>query len=210
MTDTTDVQPVDFADLTETELPKPDAEPDDSALIVTELPEGTLSVTDFAKYMTRKKIEQGEDDFFVLPQTVYQRVNRKSDPLPHVILRETKEAKDTDGTVKLEESDRVYVLVNEAEAVWDNVRVRGERTGPSRTSEDVADRLLRAGKARVRLAAIQKRFARVSDQLAKQETLVGKYDSLLGEDNKTWEDATNAYDEWEASNETDKDIEDES
>lgn len=106
---------------------------------VASVPDGALSVTDFAAYVTqhlmREKIAAGEDldgSEYTVPQAVYQTVKAAKNRIPHILVK-------ADGDT--EEQARVYILRDEALAWWkvrrDHIATRGGTTRASnRTPEE--------------------------------------------------------------------------
>lgn len=175
---------------------------------VGEVPEGTESVPAFAERLTRRNLfaefeatQKGETydgpKGQVVATSVYQTIKSVRDPLPHVLVKTTT-TKD-DGTT--ETAERVYVLVDEALAVWDT-RGRGSG-GTSARDLDPVQIVLKAGKRRALLAKLEARLETLVAKVEKQKTLVGKSDAQLKEIDKTWDDAVTAHDEWLASQEKD-------
>lgn len=155
-------------------------ENDSPVPVVATIPDGAMSVTDFAAFMTqtlmRQAIESGQDldgSQYVVPQAVYQTVKAQRDRIPHVIV---KGSEDSEG--------RVYILKDEATAWWQNRKERlstrgsGTARASSRTPED---NLTLLGEAvRKNLYALS-RLEMWNGKLTQTETLVTKYKNFLGE-----------------------------
>jgi hypothetical protein len=104
---------------------------------VSSVPDGALSVTDFAAYVTqhlmREKIAAGEDldgSEYTVPQAVYQTVKATRNRIPHILVK-------ADGDTEA----RVYILRDEALAWWkvrrEHIATRGGTTRASnRTPEE--------------------------------------------------------------------------
>lgn len=105
---------------------------------VAEVPDGAMSVTEFAAHMTqvfmKTKILAGQDldaNDYVVAQSVYQTVKAQRDRIPHVLVKGPDDAE-----------ARVYILKDEATEWWTNRKDRlstrgsGAQRASSRTAED--------------------------------------------------------------------------
>ena len=108
-----------------------EAETDDRPT-VSEIPEGAMSVTDFAALLT---LTEGNPYGYVVPQSVYQAVKAKNNPLPHVLVK-----------TEDDNQPRVYVLRDEALAAWvdraSRLETRGSGAGKpasKRTPEELKE-----------------------------------------------------------------------
>ena len=111
--------------------------PDVPVETVAMVPDGAISVTDFAAYVTqqlmRDKIAAGADldgTEYVVPQAVYQTVKAAKNRIPHVLVKAEGDAE-----------ARVYILKDEALAWWkvrrEHIASRGGSTRASnRTPEE--------------------------------------------------------------------------
>lgn len=204
---------IDFTDL-ETMSENENTEENVYPILVTdvplgETPHGTMSAGEFAAYLTKKRLEKhmkgepGFDDFYVTQQSVYQRVKAKREPLPHVLVQNEVPTVDNDGnSTGSEVRERVFILAKEAERDWDKPRVRGRAA--SVQDDSVEGRLLRIGKALVKLSSLEKRNARVTEQLEKQRNLAARYDQMLATMDKTRNDALSAVEDAEESAEAEQ------
>lgn len=165
-----------------------DSNPENSAVeenskpieTVTSVPEGAVSVTEFASLITQKLMvasitNGGELDGteYTVPQAVYQTVKAQRDPIPHVLVKgeNDKEA-------------RTYILTDEAIAWWlarrDKLATRGSgaKSASSRTSEDNLN-LLGAAVAKVLYA--NSRLELWKSNLEQANKLVEKYKGFLSD-----------------------------
>lgn len=191
------------------------AENDDNAeeapvATVAQIPDGAMSVTEFAAHMTktlmRAKFEAGEDldsSEYVVPQAVYQTVKAQRDRIPHVIV---KGPEDTEG--------RVYILRDEATEWWTNRKERlanrgqGAARASSRTPED--NLILLSEAVKKNLYAKDRRALWV-DKVEQSARLVEKYQGFLNDakvDEKTialaLQEATDQYNAEKAQKEAEK------
>lgn len=177
---------------------------------VAQIPDGAMSVTEFAAHMTqtlmRDKFQAGEDldgTEYVVPQAVYQTVKAQRDRIPHVIV---KGEDDTEG--------RVYILREEATVWWKNrkerlaTRGQGGNRASSRTPED--NLALLAEAVRKSLYATD-RSAMWRERVEQAGKLVDKYKGFLKEQNVSEEtvsltvhDATDGYNTEKAQKEAEK------
>jgi hypothetical protein len=180
----TDVQETDKTVIEDEEPETEDDTEDESSeeteeeTVVSTLPDGAVSVTDFAAWMTqelmREKIHSGEPltgTEYVLPQPVYQAIKAKKDPLPHVMVK-------TDD----DSEPRVYVLRDEAAKAWRArlVRTATRGAGSLRASTRSADDLLALhAEAVKKVTYAVDRAALWDTNLEKAQKLVAKYESLL-------------------------------
>lgn len=157
------------------------------------LPSGFVDVKGFAWALTQRNLQAATDegrtpgpDDMVDTQAVYAATRGKRWSLPSV------EAVTADGT-KL----GVIIPLEDGLSAWESRPERGTGTGGAgMTPERRATRILRAGKAKAKLAEWQKR--------------VNRYGELLQEVGATWDDADAAYEQWSESEEAKKSIADDS
>lgn len=149
---------------------------------VDSVPDGAVSVTDFAKHITqylmRQKFEAGEDmdgSEFTVPAAVYQTVKASRDRIPHVLVKGEGDSE-----------PRAYILLDEATTWWlsrrEKLATRG--TGAGRASNRSAEDNLELLKGAV------ERDLYAADRLAmwtlkKEQTakLIEKYKGFLKEQN---------------------------
>jgi hypothetical protein len=145
---------------------------------VAQIPDGAMSVTEFAAHMTqtlmRAKFQAGEDldnSEYVVPQAVYQTVKAQRDRIPHVIVKGPEDAE-----------GRVYILRDEATAWWQerkerlSTRGQGAARASSRTPED---NLTLLGEAVRKLHYATDREAMWTARIAQATKLVEKYQGFL-------------------------------
>ena len=202
--------------------------------IVSEVPEGALTVSQFVDHLnkqlvgdeTKRLLDAGASDPIsavtealtvqVGYQNVSQAVNAKNNPLPHYIVRTvvkstTKTTNDEGEEVEVETEknvDRAYLPVDIALDAWKNRPTRSAGR-PSEDSDTNEGRALRAGKAFAALDAANARLARVTTQVAALTNKVDKHKAVLARNGLTEEDATNAYTQWKSAQDADKEISDE-
>lgn len=177
---------------------------------VAQVPDGAMSVTEFAAHMTqtlmRDKFQEGLDldgSEYVVPQAVYQTVKAQRDRIPHVIV---KGADDAEG--------RVYILREDATVWWKNrkerlsTRGQGSARASSRTPED--NLALLAEAVRKALYA-QDRSAMWKTRVEQSGNLVDKYKGFLNDQSVseetvalTIQDATDQYNTEKAQKEAEK------
>lgn len=170
-----------------------------------EIPDGCVTVQDFAARISAKlaeqKVAEGMDLFEavaasqVLPQNFYNAIKRDKDPMPSVKVP-------TEGG-----EDRVYIPIDEATEWYLNRPARGG-SGAPRSEEEVTSRLRRAGSAKQKLDEMEARYEKFTARLDKQRSLVNRYGELLAEDGKTWEEATRVFEESAEAKEAANAIED--
>lgn len=161
---------------------------------VAQVPDGAMSITEFAAFMTQNlmkaKFSAGEDldgSEYVVPQAVYQTVKAQRDRIPHVIV---KGADDTEG--------RVYILKDEATAWWLNrkerlaTRGQGAQRASSRTPEDNLTLLAEAVKKSLYAIDRSKMWEGRVEQAA---NLVDKYKGFLNDASVAEETVTLAIQE---------------
>lgn len=149
---------------------------------VAVVPDGCMSVTEFAAYMTqnlmREKILAGEDldmSEYVVPQAVYQTVKAQRDRIPHLLV---KGPEDTEA--------RVYIKRDEAAEWWRNRKDRlatrgtGAQRASSRTPEDNLSLL---GQAVDKSLYAQSRLEMWKSRVEQTAKLVEKYTGFLTEQN---------------------------
>jgi len=115
-----------------------DATVDAPVETVAEVPDGAMSVTEFAAHMTqalmKAKITAGLDldaNDYVVPQSVYQTVKAQRERIPHILVKGPDDAE-----------PRVYIKRDEATEWWTNRKERlstrgtGAQRASSRTAED--------------------------------------------------------------------------
>lgn len=147
---------------------------------VAQIPDGVMSVTEFAAFMTqtlmKAKFEAGEDldmSEYVVPQAVYQTVKAQKDRIPHVLVKGPDDAE-----------ARVYILKAEATAWWierkDRLSTRGQGAAraSSRTPEDNLSLLGAAVEKSLYAQARQAMWVERTEQAAK---LVEKYKQFLSD-----------------------------
>src|SRR6185503_20555389 len=88
---------------------------EDTRPTVSEIPEGAVSVTDFAMALT---FLPDNPYGYVVPQAVYQAAKAKKDPLPHVLVK-----------TEDDNQPRLYILKEEALAAWADRASRNEGRG---------------------------------------------------------------------------------
>jgi len=147
---------------------------------VAQVPDGAMSITEFAAFMTKTlmkaKFMAGEDldgTEYVVPQSVYQTVKAQRDRIPHVLVQgpDDNEA-------------RVYVLTDLATSWWESRRERlatrgsGSQRASSRTPEDNLTLLAEAVKKSLYANDRSKMWIERIDQAAK---LVDKYKGFLSD-----------------------------
>lgn len=177
---------------------------------VATVPDGAMSITEFAAFMTktlmRQKFEAGEDldnSEYVVPQAVYQTVKAQRDRIPHVIV---KGSDDTEG--------RVYILKDEATAWWLNrkdrlaTRGQGAARASSRTPEDNLTLLAEAVK---KALYANDRHAMWVGRVEQSAKLVDKYKGFLNDASVATEtvelavqEATDQYNAEKAQKEAEK------
>ena len=157
-----------------------DGEPESPVETVAQIPDGAMSITEFAAFMTKTlmkaKFEAGEDldgSEYVVPQSVYQTVKAQRDRIPHVLVKgeDDNEA-------------RVYVLTDLATTWWESRRERlatrgsGAQRNSSRTPEDNLTLLAEAVKKSLYAHDRSKMWTGRIEQAAK---LVDKYKGFLSD-----------------------------
>ena len=175
-TDATDG--TDATDSTETETAN--ASEESPVETVAVVPEGCMSVTEFAAYMTqnlmREKILAGQEmdmTEYVVPQAVYQTVKAQRDRIPHLLV---KGPEDTEA--------RVYIKRDEAAEWWRNRKDRlatrgsGAQRASSRTAEDNLSLL---GQAVAKSLYALDRQAMWNVRVEQTAKLVDKYKGFLTE-----------------------------
>lgn len=147
---------------------------------VAEQPDGTVSVTDFARLITQRlmleKLKAGQDldnSEYTVPQQVYQTVRAAKDRIPHVLV---KGPEDTE--------PRVFIKTDEAIEWWlkrrDRLATRGAGTAraSARSAEDNLGLLANA--VEKNLYAIS-RQAMWNERVAQSTKLIEKYKGFLKE-----------------------------
>jgi len=188
-----------------------DSTDDESPILtVAQIPDGAMSVTEFAAHMTqtlmRQKIEAGEDldmTEYVVPQAVYQTVKAQRDRIPHVIVKGENDAE-----------GRVYILKTEATDWWLSrkerlaTRGQGANRASSRTPEENLNLLGEAVKKSLYAVDRQMLWDERVEQTAK---LVDKYKGFLNDAKMSEEtvalaiqEATDAYNAEKAAKEAEK------
>lgn len=177
-----------------------------------EVPQGCMTIPDFASHLTAMSVQRLVDggaflneavrDGIVKDARVYQAIKATRNPLPYVVVRNLVTTPDNESKVQ----ERTYVPVAEATKSWFERPERGSAT--ELTEDDLEKFVLRAGKAKAKLELTKKRHARVSEQLDKQTKLHDKYTTLLAERGKSWEEAVTAYDGWLETQEAGSEIAD--
>src|SRR6185295_16776246 len=130
--------------------------------------DGTLTVAEFAGYLTVEAIKAGAGvEGIVDKQNIYTATKAKRHPLP-VVLVFADDADQSDLS-----NAKVYLPVKEATEAWQNRLARGESSAT--TSKKTQDDLLTdAAKRSITLASIQKRLDRANEQKAKAVKLLEK------------------------------------
>jgi hypothetical protein len=172
--DVTDTNSAEGADVSESDTPERPIE------TVAVVPDGAMSVTDFAAHMTqtlmRNKFAAGEDfdqSDYVVPQAVYQTVKAARDRIPQVMVKGENDAE-----------ARVYILRDEATTWWlarrDRLSTRGSGTAraSSRTADDNLALLGAAVEKYLYALSRQKMWNERVDQNAK---LIDKYKGFLSD-----------------------------
>jgi hypothetical protein len=111
----------------------------DEQVVVSEVPDGAMSPADFAQWASTERIkaklangEAVDGSEYIAVANVYNRANRANGALPHVWVGPSVE----DG--------KLYILANEALAVWDTMTTRGAgRGGSSAASPEDNERLFK-------------------------------------------------------------------
>lgn len=147
---------------------------------VAVVPDGAMSVTDFAAYMSsvlmKKKFAANEDidpSDYVVPQAVYQTVKATRDRIPQVNVKGPED-----------EQARVYILRDEAEAWWlarrDRLSTRGSGTAraSSRTADD--NLALLAAAVEKSLYALSRK-AMWDERVEQAAKLIDKYKGFLAD-----------------------------
>lgn len=151
-------------------------------VVVTTIPDGAVSVTDFASWVSqvlmREKIQDGLDldgTEYTIPQTVYQAIKAQRNPLPHVLVKDEDDDKEP----------RVYVLRDEALIAWRERLAKNKERGTgagvrasSRTPEDLLVLLADAVKRSDYAVSRRTLWETNLDQATK---LVTKYKGFLSE-----------------------------
>jgi len=143
-------------------------EAEEAREVLDSVPDGAMNAGDFAAYITsvqfKKAFENGEPispSLQVIPQAIYQATQRKTNPIPFVLVG--------DG----EGEPRKWILVAQAEEWWFNrpVSEGSSGSGSSRDPEKEARLLKEAYKAFLYNDSRAKEWA---DRASKKDTLVGK------------------------------------
>lgn len=149
---------------------------------VPSIPDGAVSVTEFAQYVTQElmkaKISAGEDldgTEYTVPQAVYQTVKAQRDRIPHVLVRAENETE-----------ARVYILKDEALPWWMARREKlkdrgaGAKAASNRTPEENLTLLSAAVAKNLYALSRHTMWTERVDQTAK---LVEKYRNFLSDAN---------------------------
>jgi hypothetical protein len=164
----------------EPEAVEPDEDEDDSEEsedtrpTVSDIPKGAVSVTEFARDLT---LLPGNPYGYITPQTVYQVVRAKRNPLPHVLVKTEDDAQ-----------PRVYVLREQAMAEWaeraSRLETRGTSgtvTGSKRSPEQLKDALSKEDGALWKVLYAQSRRDMWDGEVADRQKTVDKYHRWLKE-----------------------------
>lgn len=148
---------------------------------VSEVPEGAVSVTEFAALLTRHFMKEkvlANEDFdnteYVVPTSVYQTVKAAKDKIPHVL-------------VKVEGSDepKVYILSAEALEWWlarrERLATRGTGISKSASQRTPEDNKVLLAAAVGKLLHAKARAALWAERTESGEKLVNKYKGFLAD-----------------------------
>lgn len=162
---------------------------------VSAIPDGAVSVTDFARVITQHLMTEAfkagkelDADVYVVPQAVYQTVKAQRDKIPHVL-------------VKADEKDepRVYILTAEAIPWWmarrEKLATRGVSGATSASKRTPEDNLVLLGGAVEKLLYAQSRQTLWNGNVEQSTKLVDKYKGFLAEANVSEDDVANAIQE---------------
>lgn len=187
-------------------------------------PEGAVLVAEFAKIVNEKAVEaevqrlldEGKSpveaamsalSVQVSQATFYQAVKAQRNPLPHIEARYNVPVLDENnqdtGETKVE--TKVFIPVETGLEFWQNRPTRGQG-GPARSEEDVAKRLVKAGKKLADLNSAKERLEKLQANIKRMEGQVEKYEEWLAADGKTLADATAAYEAEQENEEAEKAI----
>lgn len=180
-------------------------------LPVGETPEGAVSVADFAKLVNEQVVKDRVAELLaqdMAPQdavvealaatvnqaSFYQAVKGQRNALPHYIVKYEVPVLDADGkeTGETKTEEKTFVPVEIGKDWWKNRPTRGGGGAP-RSEEDVAKRLVRAGKKAANLKAAEARLAKLESNVKAMREQVAKYTEWLTADGKTIDEAIAAH-----------------
>jgi hypothetical protein len=164
-----------------TDTPQSTPETEDKPVeTVPSIPQGAVSVTEFAQWITQELIkakmlagEELDGTEYTVPQAVYQTVKAQRDRIPHVLVR-----------AEGETEARVYIQKDEAFIWWMARREKlkdrgaGAKAASNRTPEDNLTLLGQAVQKALYAQSRQKMWNERVDQTAK---LVEKYRNFLSD-----------------------------
>jgi hypothetical protein len=195
-----------------------------------ERPEGSLTVSEFVEKVNnelvrtkvRSLIDEGVDPIDAAVQATgeqvaagsfYQAIKAQRNPMPHYVVRSEFDVDDVDSEGNVtgthpEVDEKTYIPESEGMEWWQNRPTRGSGgTGARGSEEDIAKRLVRAGKKVQALNAAKARLAKVEELVAKFQGQVDKYEELLKGSGHTLADAEKAAEEADEKDEAEKTIE---
>jgi hypothetical protein len=189
-----------------------------------ERPEGSLTVSEFAEKVNADIIRNKVQELLaadvplvdaavqaaaeqVAAGSFYQAIKAQRNPMPHYVVRSEFDVEDVDAEGNVtgthpEVDEKTYIPEAEGLAWWQNRPTRGSGgSGAKGSEEDIAKRLVRAGKKVQALKAAQARLAKVQELVNKFQGQVDKYEELLKGSNHTLADAEKAAEESDEANE---------
>lgn len=189
-----------------------------------ERPEGSLTVSEFAEKVNNEIIRNKVQELLaadvplvdaavqaaneqVAAGSFYQAIKAQRNPMPHYVVRHVTDVddKDAEGNVTgthEETEEKTFVPETEGLEWWNTRPTRGSGGSAARGSEeDIAKRLVRAGKKVQALNSAKARLAKVQELVDKFQSQVDKYEELLKGSGNTLDDAKAAA---EASDEAEE------
>lgn len=196
-------------------------------LPVGERPEGSATVAEFADIVNRELVKaeverlmSDEDkspveaamaamNVQVSQASFYQAVKAQRNPIPFYTVRHEVPVLDDNGqdTGEVKVDEKTYIPVDVALEFWKNRPTRGGAGVGRSTEEELEKRLYRAGKKLADLKAAQERHAKLTANIERMKGQVDDYQKRLEVDGKTLDDATEAFEAQQESEEAESAIE---
>lgn len=191
-----------------------------------EAPEGAVPVAEFSKIVNEKVVKDRVTELLndglapadavvqalaaqVNQASFYQAVKGQRNAMPHYKVQYEVSVLDDEGaeTGEVKNEEKIFVPVDVALAWWENRPTRGGG-GAARSDEDVAKRLIKAGKKAADLEAARERHAKLTANIERMTVQLNRYVELLEADGKNLDDAKAAHEAEAEKDEAEKAIAD--